>query len=386
MKAFLPMGLCLVTAGLSAQTNLFVLPKGSDKLVTTNNDQSYLGRGGKNYNGSTTYVPIHVQNGYATADLPQAAMKLSGIAYRRNNYYGNNMYASTSEMVIHMSTTASAPSGYSTTFASNEGTNRTLVFGTTAKPGVVKWPAMSKGTGPAPFIFKIPLDKPFVLVQSTGKGFTIDTYITKRDSTYTSGSNTYNANLFLDAAGNVTGTRTTNGVTPSKCPFSTGKYNSSLSYTTGGLSTTGGPWYVSYGNLPLNTLGVGAISAFGVDNNKLLPIDLGPLGATGCQWNVGLEIGFFPLTTTNSTTTASARWPTLTIPPLPAGSFFYDQGLFVDTKANKLGLVTSWSSKWTIAQQYSPDVVTVYKTTDTTPPATTGFKRSVFGAVTELQY
>ncbi len=388
MKVFLPLVALALPSLLAAQTTYSVLPAGFEKIQDTNNDQSYLGRGGKNYNGTTTYTPMHIQTGYALADLGLPVMKTGSISYRRNNFYSNTMRKSTQTLAIYMSHSAVATTSYSTTFANNEGKTRTQVFGKNGSPAVLNWPAapyVNNGQKVVPFTLKIPLTSPYVVISTGGKSLCIDFTITKRISTYQSGSNTYNANLFLDAAGNATGQRFTNGKVASTCKFSTGKYNNSLGYTRRGLTDKGGPWYVRYGNIPANAIGLATISGFGVKtkpNPFKLPIDLGPVGAPNCFWNVGLETGFW--VALKASTSGSMQWPTLTIPAgLPASSF-YDQCLVLDTKANKLGLVPTWSSEWKIVKSLTPKCVTVYKHQDTTPPSKTGAMRPVFAAIVRL--
>ena len=388
MKAYLAICSLALPAILAAQSTYSVFPKGFENLQDTANDQSYLGRGGMNYNGTTTYTPIHIQTGYALSDMAQPVLKTNSISYRRNNYYGNNMYASTQNLAIYMSHSAVATTAYSATFANNEGATKTQVFGTGGNPAVLNWPAapyVNNGQKPLPFALKIPLAAPYIVISSGGKSLCIEFSITKRVSTYTSGSNTYNANFFLDAAAKATGLRETNGPYQSKCLFSNNKYSSGLSHQNGGLTTSGGPWFVGYHNAPANSVGVATISGMGVNttpNPFKLPIDLTPAGAPGCWWNVGLETGFWVALKANAS--GYMPWPTLTIPPgLPVSSFF-DQCLVVDPPANKFGFVPTWSSEWKIVQDVTPACATVYNHQDTTPPSLTGSLRSVFAAIVRL--
>ena len=388
MKAYLPLFALALPTLLAAQSSYSVLPKGFEKLQDTNNDQSYLGRGGMNYNGTTTYTPMHIQTGYSLADMQQPVLKAQSMSFRRNNYYGNNMYASTQSLSIYMSHSAVATTAYTTTFANNEGTTKTQVFGTGGSPATLNWPAapyVNNGQQVLPFALKVPLAAPYVIISSGGKSLCIEYNVVKRVSTYTSGSNTYNANLFLDAAGKATGQRVTNGPSQSKCLFSNNKYSSGLGYTSSGLTTAGGSWYVQYSNTPANSVGVATLSGMGVNttpNPFKLPIDLTPAGAPGCWWNVGLETGFW--VALKATSSGSMKWPTLTIPAgLPVSSFF-DQCLVLDPPANKFGFVPTWSSEWKIVQAITPDCVTVYKHQDTTPPSATGSMRSVFAAIVRL--
>jgi hypothetical protein len=62
-----------------------------------------------------------------------------------------------------------------------------------------------------------------------------------------------------------------------------------------------------------------------------------------------------------------ATWPTLTIPndPALANVSIYDHAAFVDPAANALGIVTAWSSKWTIGDGTLPEGAKIYRLTDT---------------------
>ncbi|MEZ5988128.1 MAG: hypothetical protein R3F30_03195 [Planctomycetota bacterium] len=309
MRTLLPLIALAIPAGLGAQTNMFWLPKGAEKTQTAIYDQSYFGYPGYDSQGNTAYTPIHVQNGYATADAPVAAAKISAVWFRRNNFYGNSIYASSTDLAVHMSTNAADTASWSTTFANNEGTNRIQVFGSGGASKTVNWPAdpyVNNGQQPVPFAHKIPFDTAFVFVQSSGKSVCLDYYITKRLHTFTSGTTTYHTSLLLDADGKAVGTRLANGNPQSSCKFSDGKYNSSLGYTTAGLTDSGGTWYLNYGSILASAPGVATLSGFGVDtkpNPFGLPIDMTPLGAPSCYWCVGLETGFG----SPATPTAAAR-------------------------------------------------------------------------------
>lgn len=367
MKQILSLATCLplLAATLAAQTSV-ILPKGAATL----NDNRYDSIWGS----AATNVPVHVQHGYSTADLPNPVTVVRRLSWRRNNYYSNNIATSTSTIEIHMSHGASAPSAFVTTFATNEGGDRTKVFS-----GVVNWPAAAKGTGPAPFTHSVALSAPFVVTKAKGKSVVIDSQITKR--THIVGTN--ETFLIFDAVGSPAGSRSNNGTPPSGCKNSLNRYNSSLGYTTAGLTNAGGSWYVRYGNLIPNTAGITMISAFGVGQtwmNIRLPIDLTAAGAPGCTFNTGLDGVWIPFTTDAS---GQGRLPTLQIPAGLGGKAFFDQALHIDAQANSFGLVSCWSSKWNISNAQSYDVVTVYKTKDTSN-SPTGSIRRVTAAIVEL--
>ncbi|MEZ5988129.1 MAG: hypothetical protein R3F30_03200 [Planctomycetota bacterium] len=370
-----------LAAALPAQTKTFALPSGAEKVQTKIYD-SYLG-------SAATNMPVHVQTGYATSEAPVAAAKLLSLTLRRNNYYGNNIYASTTDVAVHMSTNAADTKSWSSTFANNEGTNRAQVYGSGGNTKTLNRPAapyVNNGQQPVPFALKVPFDTPFVFVQSSGKSICVDYYMTKRTHQDTNGREQF---IILDADGAATGERVTNGGSWSACKFSNGNYNSGLSYTSGGLTDKGGTWYVSYSSLPASTPVLATISAFGVNNKPHawpLPLNLGPLGSPTCEWRVGLETGIWiPMT---SNTNGQARWPNVTIPAGLGGSSFFDHAVVIDTptSTNKYGLATTWSSEWQIAKTYEPATVTVYKTKDTTPPATSGFVRAYQGSIAQFEY
>ena len=58
------------------------------------------------------------------------------------------------------------------------------------------------------------------------------------------------------------------------------------------------------------------------------------------------------------------------------GGSYYDQGLFVDLPANQLGIVMSWSSKWTIRSGQSAPAARLYQYNNNgnqVPSPTTGY-------------
>ncbi|MEZ5988125.1 MAG: hypothetical protein R3F30_03180 [Planctomycetota bacterium] len=220
MRAFLPLLALTIPAALSAQTNSFALPKGADKVQTKVYD-SILG-------SAATNMPAHVQAGYATSEMTTAAAKVLSVNLRRNNYYGNQIYASSTDLMLEMSTNATDVNSWSTTFASNHGTNKVQVFGSGGNTKTLNWPAdPHRQQRPAAGALQPqdPLDTPFVLIQSSGKSICIDFSMSKRTHKTTSGSETW---IIIDADGQATGNRVTNGGSWSNCKFSDGKCNSGL--------------------------------------------------------------------------------------------------------------------------------------------------------------
>jgi hypothetical protein len=103
----------------------------------------------------------------------------------------------------------------------------------------------------------------------------------------------------------------------------------------------GNPFSVLLTNLPLNQPGF----IFPVSGSKTtwgavsLPLDLGPMGLTGCKLLVSGDVPAMPLM---PTPIGVAVWG-LPIPNSPAlvGAKFYNQAFFVDPKANPAGVTAS---------------------------------------------
>jgi len=362
---------CLLLVGAAgAQSRTFVLPKDAEKDRNSFHDMSNLGL-------SASSVPFHVQNGYDTAEMPVATARVMQLAYRRNQYYSNSIATSTSTMTIYMSHGPNAPASFSSTFASNEGNDRTMVFS-----GTVNWPASPFTGRNTPFEFKVPLKQTFVLIQTKGKSIVVDTTVTARTHLINASEN----GLILDAQAEIkSGVRTTNET--AHCNFSNGNRNNGLGATTSGLTEKGGVWQVIYGNLPPNALGVMTVSAFGKPawGNIRLPIDLTPIGAPQCTWAVGLESGvWLPFKVSSGGQGTVGKVP---VPAgITAGTSFYDGAFVVDAKANAAGIVPLWSSKWTFRQTTVVNAVTVTRSKDSTPPSPTGSLRRGQAALIEFTY
>ena len=346
----------MICGSLSAQV-YDELPAGYTKTADKIYDYYLLPR--------TSYHPVHIQYCYDMAEIAITGSPIiQELAWRRNNYYGNSVPAGSVTMTVTMGHSTNLPSAMSSTFANNIKVGKVQIF-----KGTVNYPAAIKGTGPAPWTHILKIVKPIIFIaQKANKSMTIDMVITATTGYTTS---TYT----MDAAGPDAGGRTSNPSSSSTCKFSNNKYNSSIGYTLGGLTNTGGIWYVSYGNILPLAPGIMTISGFGVDKPGpwKLPIDLTVLGAPGCKWNVGLETGLWiPIVATAS---GQARVPNLMIPPGFGGMAFYDHSLFLDAKANNAGLVVGWSSKWSIGTGKGPSANTLYKTTDTAASATGSFRK-----------
>ncbi len=342
----------VAAASLQAQTYV-ELPGGG---YTTQVDQiydSYLCT-------RTSYQPLHIQYAYDTADVPSAGV-IKSLAWHRNNYYSNAMPAGSITTTITMALSPNTPANMSSTFANNLVNVPMVVF-----TGTTNWPAIAKGTGPAPWTHTVMLTTPYPFAKAPGS--LIVDMVTTASTGYTTSTYT------IDASGPDAGGRTSNGNAQSACKFSSGSYNSGLSYTTGGLNNNGGIWYVQYNSLLANVPGVAVLSLFGLDNPGPwpLPINLAPFGAPTCNWHVGFDLPAFnfPIAANAS---GSARLPNVTIPAGLGGLSFYDHTLFLDQAAPG-GLVSGWSSKWYIGTGKGPAANTLYRTADTSGSPTGSFR------------
>lgn len=347
MKQLLLLAAAATLAGAVSAQSVVVVPSGSATTADKQYDSYLCTR--------PTYLPLHIQYIYDSADFTKPAGAVTQIAFRRNNYYGNSMPAGSITCTVKIGYSTNPANTPSTTFANNI----LIPAPTTFFTGTVNWPTAPKGTGPAPFthVIKPPAPTVFLPGAATTKSVCFDMVTTA--STYA--NSTYTIDSYADPAGN----RVSNTSAQSSCKFSNNNYNNSIGYSTSGLTSKGGTWYVRYSNILPNAVGLGTISFFGVKKPGTwpLPIDLTPLGAPGCTWNVGLELGFWVPLTANAS--GQAAWPNITIPPGLGGVSFYDHAFFLDKAANKAGLVVAWSSEWQIAGGKGPIASTVYQTADT---------------------
>ena len=196
-------------------------------------------------------------------------------------------------------------------------------------------------------------------VQSAGSSLVVD---------LTQVGNSATTPWYVEASYPLQGTRVSNPNAQSSCRFSNGNYNNSLSYLS---PYVGGNWYVSYNNILPNAPGFACFGLTGVGGTwggLPLPVDLTPFGAPNCSFNVDPIV----VLSVVASATGSARWPTLAIPANPAiaGANFYDHALWLDPAANTAGVVSGWSSAWTIGSGLGAPGATVYNTGNSAGNAT----------------
>lgn len=336
----------VLAAGASAQ--LTVVPSAAATARPTKSP-FYTANVFYSTTSATTTPASRSQTIVDCADITATVAVWRSIEIRRPIGLGNANPAITTRANLVMSVSSAAWTASTTNFAMNHGASpKTLISGSISLPA-----ATNQATWPAPWQPKFPFSAPFVYTGLTGGSLVID---------MTQVQATGQTSWYVEYTTPDVGGRATNGSTPSQCKFSNAKYNSGLSYTTSGLNPNGGNWYVQYNNLLPNVVGVVALSAHGMDNRGTwpLPIDLTGLGAPGCNWYVGLEIGFLGAIVANAN--GSARLPNIAIPPGLGGSAFYDHTLWFDAQANAGGLVVGWSSKWSIGTGIGAPSAFVYAT------------------------
>jgi hypothetical protein len=289
------------------------------------------------YSTSSTTIPhdSRTQSIVDVADVGVPAALWNSLAVRRPVGLGNANPAMSTTGVIMMSVSPNAWTAATSTFASNHGAAPVTVFnGTINLPAATNPPAW-----PAPWETPIPFSAPFPFTSAMGLSLVIDIAQTGNSAT---------TPWYVEATSPNNGGRAgSNPSAQSTCRFSNNNYNNSLGHVSQIL--VGGTWYVNYGSILPNAIGVAAIGAQGVGgswNGIPLPFDMSGVGAPGCSWNISMDY----IVGIAASASGSAPWPVQQVPndPSLAGAFFFDQAIFVDSAANALGLVASWSSKWEI--------------------------------------
>ncbi len=340
--------LCALAGVVAAQSTTTTIPSAAD---TTRPTLSPFWTSNVFYSTtSTTTAPAsRSQTIIDCSDIALPGGIWRSITTRRPIGLGNANPAITTNATLVMSIATANSAASTTTFATNHGANmRTMISGNINLPA-----AANQATWPSPWLTSFPFSAPFVFQNLTGGSLVID---------LTQVQATGQTSWYVEYSTPDLGGRGNNGNPPSTCKFSSNTYNSGLGYTTGGLNPNGGNWYVNYSGLLPNAVGVVALSAYGMDNKGPwpLPIDLTGLGAPGCNWYVGLEIGFLGALTANAS--GSATMPNITIPAGLGGTAFYDHTLWLDPAANAAGLVVGWSSKWSIGTGLGSPSAFIYAT------------------------
>jgi hypothetical protein len=347
------------TTGLAAQTT--IVPSSA---ATT--DPSYYG---SQFFYGTTSASLksesRSQTLYSEADLGSPVLTFKSMEVRRPHYISNQNVAMTGNMQLILSSTSTAPTAITNTYANNHGAMPSTVFN-----GQINMPARNRGAAwPEPWETPIPFNNTYIFVAQKGGSLVVENIFTNNSTTQP---------WYVEWHRASTGVRATNLSACSK--HSDGGRNSSISYR---QPIVGGQWYVSYGSMPSNVPSLNAsfqiIALGGVGTQAYgmtLPIPLATfnLPSNSCQLAVQDTVRL-PLTYTTSTAGPSRgtlRSPTLTIPNVPAfaGLNFFDQPVAIDTNptTNTPEIYMGWSSKWTVGSGTGEPMATVYRTGDVANP------------------
>ncbi|MEE2886607.1 MAG: hypothetical protein VX951_04170 [Planctomycetota bacterium] len=322
----------------------------------------------------------HTQVLYAESELGSIVRTFTSLEVRRPQNLGNQNLALTGTMVLDMSSTPTAPSAASSTYAANHVANKTNVVN-----GQINLPARNRGSvWPDPWETAIPFTTTWIFIPMPGGSLVVDNQFS---------GNSSNRHWYLEGTRAQRGTRITN---LSACSaHSDGGKNRSISYRQPQLGST---WFVNYGSMPSNVpsmnasfqiLGVGGVGQ--AQWGLTLPINLSTLSLPSNNCSLAVTDDFrLPMTYVTSTAgpnKGSLRGVTVPIPNNPqlGGMSFYDQAVGMDTNqtTNAPEIYMSWSSKWTIGSGIGDPISIVFNTGDNT--ALTGIVRQYEGPTIRLQ-
>ena len=325
-----PHGVLVLALVATATAQSVVLPAGADTTppnVTTPSPT---------YSAFVFYSDLdprdsHTQLVYPTSDVGQASAVWSSLGVRRPAYLATANPAITVTAKIVMSVSPLAYDEVTGTFATNHGPAPVTVHA-----GLLSLPARTQPAAwPAPWEV-IAFATPFPFQRVNGRSLVVDIH----QSRIAPGLAWH-----VEVSQPGIGARQDNLPSwPPTCRFSNGQTNSFLTYQ---MPSVGSSWTLSYQPLPLNRVAIGVLGTPGIGGTWAglrLPIDLAPLGAPSCTWNVSVDVTV-PLVGSGPLYSWELRLPS---DPAIAGRTFYEQAVLVDPGANALGLATTWSSKWTV--------------------------------------
>jgi hypothetical protein len=274
---------------------------------------------------------------YDVNDVGTPTAVWGSLSFRRacSEKYPNPAYAAT--VTLSLAFGPNAPGAASSTFASNvAGPPPVTVFnGSIAlspSPPVVSWPAAWE----APLLFSVP----FFFLSSFGRSLVVELVQTGITPTFP-----WLPEIWYPDRGTYA-----NVYQPANCRFASGGF--AVSPMLAPSVYLGGAWSALYGVVPAGIAGYGVLSCKGpgsIASGRVLPVDLGGLGAPGCAMAVAPDL-IFPLLPVVIGGLRMAITPPITIPNAPnlGGLVFYDQAWFADPAANALGVVTTGVGRWSI--------------------------------------
>ncbi len=333
---------------------------------------------------STTFRQYHQQ---VIMDLPTTVKgKITGIAFRRDgaSFAGTPSPNFNVDLELALSTAKTKAATAVSTFANNEGTDRTVVI---ARKMIKIGTRPFLGTFPEPFLFSLPLDKPMVFDATKGSlAYDLKHY---GNDLYVSATRTFRY-AYVDAVGNTSfGPTLSNG---SRCfpsnPFAAFPIRAS---STAFITTIGGVrrlrFYGWVFSPEPNSLNVFVTS--GGNNKTGIPLDCGTLTldlgkvlviAAGQASSSGSSLRF-PQSSSSYLFDLPYDFKTM------AGVRLYSQAIEVTGKG-KLA-ATNWTVKQLphfLPTGQSWPMTTIYRVGSSAFTSTTGFVRRSTGPVVQITW
>ncbi|MCC6669918.1 MAG: hypothetical protein IT458_02570 [Planctomycetes bacterium] len=280
---------CLLAASLAAQR--FIVNPPANATVEASSRISFP------FAGSAS---IRFQQICALSAISTAAGIVDQVSFRRDNdtvVASGNYLAFSPDFTLTVSTSPRTPLTMSKSFAANVGADVKQVH-----TGPVNWPAQNKvPPGPTPFAYTVPFSTPFLYLNTNGD-FLIDLAINSPNNT--------NTLYFSDANSSSVGSASLN--LGSGCP---GGFNLVVVYDNWGPGATARILQYSAAGNVQSVLGLGSTSP--VWGGLPLPVDLGVIGAAGCNVYHDLLVAI-PGSTSGTSGQYNGRWDqSMEIPNLP---------------------------------------------------------------------
>ena len=277
---------------------------------------------------------VRVQYGYNPKDLGVSRALLTGIAFRKPNFWMFNPEpAAKLQMTVDISHGPRTPGNMLWKFAPNLGSDNTRVF-----RGAVTWPAVAPREFPG-FVARIPFQRPFGFDVKKGRSLVVDIH--------KSGSTARRTWVTAVAYRDMGRSRIDSAL--HGCWI---RYQNRYMSLSGGKLYPGGQWSEEWFAIPrkapcISTLGFQGVGSYW--GGRKLPISLG----STCGWAVPpvLVLRFF------TDANGYGKIPVVPIPRDPnlVGSVFYEQSGCFTNKYNALGFVTFFSIKFGVGTGDAPD-------------------------------
>ncbi len=310
---------------------------------------------------------------YDVTDIPVAQANLSAMQVRAP--WTNNVNAATYTVSIDVSVGPNTPTGASSVYASNHGSNQTTVFS-----GALNIPAQSRaGSWPANWFAPIAFNAPFAYDNSNGASLVVD-WTTTNSSTQS---------LTSLEGYRLEGGNATFEYVDRDCPNSAGQISGGFGWSPTTL-VPGGSFQVSISGAPpatpsyasnaifFATGGVG--TPFGAFTTPFALTSLGLPAQAGCDWAVSNMVLGAPGMYRDFGTSASVSISNVGIPNDPnlVAVRFYTQALGLDLNSGSPMLHPLTAIRWTIGTGAPVPVSQLRRTFDASgsPPTSSSVVQS----------